>query len=1423
MPLLCPKIYVMNLKIYLLFLFSFLFAVNVLADDITYQIDPASSSNSADGSIELTVTGGEAPYTYSWTSPTYSNFFSTYKNIYNLNPGEYCFTVKTSQNCTASKCIIVQDCSVSCLGADFDFEYGYNGCDIDFYELSYGDAVSYEWTFGDGYTSEETDPNHTYFESGTYLVTLTVTDDAGNSNSVQKNVITLCGSGGDLGDACFLSGPNMVPASSPFVLSVAAPGGVPPFTYEWDVPIGVIENNYINPSGPGPHTFQFKPSVMNGQNYSFLLKITDSQGNVFTCYHPMTISGNAPDIDLAIFGIDDGADGFLANNYMVFVAFMDYWTMGTGYECKFDFIDPNGMFLTSSGWLLGTYQYEDITFANNGVHQAILSVKSGGSIYTIVEDFMVTGGAIIPVFPPTPDFEIIPDPSEVIPVGVCEGVNPGLFSNIPLPAVVNTFSNTPWIYRIDWYVEQGSAFKRIPSGPEDELPNDGGGIWNGGEFPNGGASIIPESLLKEVGECINIKIGICQYYEADPFPAPCKEQQLEFWPATQQALDDFGYLYTHEEECKLIVVGTQVEVTDIIVESGSNNCAPYLSVEAGCGETSSQTTLTPEGPCAGDVQEYLEYKWKAFDINDPTKEIEDFFVPPSDMLNLNTRQCVEINSESTYFDDFTGNEVQVRIQAVVKDYMESKDELTKIVTVTKPMRITIDEEQSRCAGVNSMMSLGPVVEGGSGQYTFTWSGADVNDLSSTTSPNPVLKYAINSTNGTRSYSLFVVDDVTSCELEFDIAINVSTLTMELQEPPEIGCSSNSLVQMGPISTNYGGSGSYSYYWSAEANGQPFGLDYMDNPSIPNPNVQPHAPGGDLSVPVTYTLTVVDQFGGCEVSDAVDVFEGTFFPGNNFEFLGSDLTVCHGSPLTIGEGAEIVFGNFNEDFEWTSNNPNFQGGNTSILDLRYITNFPGIYTYTCTAFFFGGCSATDEMTITVLKPWIIEGFESELNYGGNDAWSSATNVIKQSGDENLDSYNVNSGAIGPFDFSWISEDPASYPEPFSWTESDEGYPNEANLSFSPNNLFSLEIEDLGTGCKNTILTNKVVHYNLATMSTQIAGIIPGRDCENPLSPDYCFNVILDLGTAVGTFLPQNITFNQFICPPGSGVIGVGGCIQIEDIQLNLISNEGIYSGTYCISFLEAGVHPLTLNDDRSTYILTLPNESFHIAKYEFDIPLNEVSPDDCYIGSNIHDDLVRAGNVYVGPNNPYNCNYTGGNPNFAFVRTSTIIAKEKIVITAGTTIIGGEFNVSNYFRSHLYIDPCFLVESDLLLEDTPPIDALVTKPVEEILITQTIKESVENTEDKKYSNDLKVYPNPINGNSNLNIDYTIESEEPELVTLSLISPLGQRLKVVFEDRPHSEGKFSSVISTTNLPSGILFVELKIGNFKLVRKVVNIKIN
>ena len=55
------------------------------------------------GSINVTVTGGTAPYTYKW------NTGATSQDLSNLCPGTYCVKIKDSKNCTFEKCVTITE------------------------------------------------------------------------------------------------------------------------------------------------------------------------------------------------------------------------------------------------------------------------------------------------------------------------------------------------------------------------------------------------------------------------------------------------------------------------------------------------------------------------------------------------------------------------------------------------------------------------------------------------------------------------------------------------------------------------------------------------------------------------------------------------------------------------------------------------------------------------------------------------------------------------------------------------------------------------------------------------------------------------------------------------------------------------------------------------------------------------------------------------------------------------------------------------------------------------------------------------------------------------------------------------------------------------------------------------------------------
>lgn len=72
-----------------------------------------------------------------------------------------------------------------------------NGCTVAFTNTSTGNYSNIVWSFGDGFTSLQNSPTHTYASSGTYTVTLSISDTSQNCNDISTQTITVnCGGGG---------------------------------------------------------------------------------------------------------------------------------------------------------------------------------------------------------------------------------------------------------------------------------------------------------------------------------------------------------------------------------------------------------------------------------------------------------------------------------------------------------------------------------------------------------------------------------------------------------------------------------------------------------------------------------------------------------------------------------------------------------------------------------------------------------------------------------------------------------------------------------------------------------------------------------------------------------------------------------------------------------------------------------------------------------------------------------------------------------------------------------------------------------------------------------------------------------------------------------------------------------------------------
>jgi PKD repeat protein len=66
---------------------------------------------------------------------------------------------------------------------------GATSLNVVFTDRSTGSPTSYRWTFGDGTSSTEKNPIHTYTKAGTYTVTLTTTNAAGSSTVTRSRYV----------------------------------------------------------------------------------------------------------------------------------------------------------------------------------------------------------------------------------------------------------------------------------------------------------------------------------------------------------------------------------------------------------------------------------------------------------------------------------------------------------------------------------------------------------------------------------------------------------------------------------------------------------------------------------------------------------------------------------------------------------------------------------------------------------------------------------------------------------------------------------------------------------------------------------------------------------------------------------------------------------------------------------------------------------------------------------------------------------------------------------------------------------------------------------------------------------------------------------------------------------------------------------
>jgi hypothetical protein len=195
----------------------------------------ASCSNSCNGMLSASVTGGVPPYNYCWsTSPGCTSMICPQSSCFTVCPGTYYVTVTDANGCTASSSVTVGSNAAPNVTVSPSSPTICTGGSV---ALSASGANTYTWSPATGLnTTTGATVVATPMSTTTYTVTGVAVNGCSSSATVTVNVVsnpsvTLSSTAVSCNSAC------------DGTLSAAVAGGTPPYSYNWNTPVQCMATN----------------------------------------------------------------------------------------------------------------------------------------------------------------------------------------------------------------------------------------------------------------------------------------------------------------------------------------------------------------------------------------------------------------------------------------------------------------------------------------------------------------------------------------------------------------------------------------------------------------------------------------------------------------------------------------------------------------------------------------------------------------------------------------------------------------------------------------------------------------------------------------------------------------------------------------------------------------------------------------------------------------------------------------------------------------------------------------------------------------------------------------------------------------------------------------------------------------------------
>ncbi|MFK7982540.1 MAG: PKD domain-containing protein [Saprospiraceae bacterium] len=260
-----------------------------------------------------------------------------------------------------------------------------------------------------------------------------------------------------------------------------------------------------------------------------------------------------------------------------------------------------------------------------------------------------------------------------------------------------------------------------------------------------------------------------------------------------------------------------------------------------------------------------------------------------------------------------------------------------VVTVNPSPIVDAGQAAEICMGENTMLSA-------SGGISYEWSPTI--GLSATNVPNPIA-----SPTTTTTYTV-VGTDANGCSSSDQVTVIVGANAQANAGADQTICQGGNTI--------LNASGGVAYSWSPSTG--------LSNPNIANPVANP-------STTTTYTVTVTNA-AGCTSTDEVTIIVNNFIAAN----AGADQTICQGSAAFLNATGGITY-------NWS---PSTGLSNPNIANP--IANPLVTTTYTVTATTAQGCTATDQVIVSVNNNASINAGADQTICQGSAAFLNATGGI-----------------------------------------------------------------------------------------------------------------------------------------------------------------------------------------------------------------------------------------------------------------------------------------------------------------------------------------------------------------------------------------------------------------------------------------------